>query len=908
MGGLPGPVARVRRNLLALVGVILIAGTAAFGSGLSDALSVTLVGQVDANWRGSYDILVRPMGARSGLEQTGGLVEPNFLGFTGHGGISLRQLAAIRGLPSVALAAPVSFVGYLTYLGSNPVVSLGTRPTAAALYEITVTTTSDDGTGPRLLQRQTGRVLIRPGPDCGTCVSDLGATAGDGLALSVGLPSLAVPVLAVDPDAERELLGAPGAFLAAFDRIANRGDLRADTIDPRLIAPGFDIARTTIWSVNDPSFPDPTAKKRPIVPLLVSSRVYSDLKVQLSVVQLGRPLASGGSDAKPVSEQLAEAQAAAGSGRTPIGTSTLDLGSTLRPFQETSVIVPWPGTEVSDNTPMRARWFGSLVTRLAARPSYEPRRGFRGADVTLEILPVGMVGADDSPVTPAGPDTSPSGAVGATVEVGPLPAYRVFKDYDLAVGAVKAIEGSPADSPFFYAPIGTFDPSGLDLSSNPLTYVPLGAYHPPDTTLVADPSGRPVTPRKIRPTFSQAGLVTPPPLAITDMEAAALLRGSQPIDAIRVRVAGLTNFDSAARETVESVAAQIARMGLDVDIVAGSSPQDVDIYVPSYFTGQTPPADLGWVSQQWTTLGAAERVERTFGALNTGLTWLAIVSASVFAFGLQAIDTGRRRREVAILAAIGWSRPMILRWIAAEALVGAGAIAGLALAGWLLGGRLTLALAAGGTLSLIWLVAALLGAAWAVRHSGPVQVQSGETAVGLRPDRLLRVTGLGSFALRSLVSLPARTATEVCGLGIAAAAVAMSAGEILGAAAAGGPTLLAGALAADLAPIQLALLVTSSAAALVFAVAALESRHDETARERRVLRSAGWSERQIRRAAGRARVMSAAPAAILAAALVGALATPLGLALGPTLMIALGACLAIPLLVGPATRLRRDRW
>lgn len=902
-GGLPVPVTRVRRHLLGLFAVVLIAGTAGLGSGLSDTLSVTLLGQVDANWRGSYDILVRPAGARSSLEQTGGLVEPNFLGFTGRGGISLDQVARIRALPGVDLAAPVSFVGYLTYVASNPVISLGVGPTAPTLYEITMTTTSNDGTGPRLLQRQTGRLLLGPGPACGGCVSDLGQGIGQNISLSVGLPPLAVPVLAVDPPSERSLLGASGAFLSVFDHLGDRSSLRADTLPLSLIPRGFDLAWSTIFSVNQPTFPDPTAKQRPVVPLVVSSRAYADLRVQLDVVQLGHPLASAPSPKAPLREQLDQAQAGAGSGRTEMGSSVVNLSSALRPFQATSIIVPWPGTEVSGDSPMVGRWSSSLVTRLAGRPSYSPRDRAGDSSVTLGIASVGAVAPDDSPVTSSDTVTTPSGA---TIQTGALPAYRVFRDYELAVGPVRTVEGSPADSPFYYAPIGTFDPSGLDLSTNPLSYVPLGAYHPPDTTLIAGPDGMALPPAQVLPTFSQAGIVTPPPLAITDIEAAALLRGDQPIDAIRVRVAGLAGFDAAAREKVERTAAQIAQMGLDVDVVAGSSPQGVDIYVPSYFMDQQPPADLGWVRQGWTTLGAAQRVALGFGGVNTALTWLAIVSASVFAVGLQVIDVARRRRAVATLLAIGWSRVMVLRWIMAEALVGAVLIAGLAVVGWLLGGRSTSALAVGVALALIWLGASLAGAALVVRSASPVQIQSGETAVGWRPDRLLPVSGPLGFAARSLLALPVRTAAEACGLGVAAAAVALSAGELLGAAAVVGPTLLAGAVAAELAPAQIALLAATTLSALVFAMAALLSRHDETRRERQILRSAGWPDRQIGSTARLTRLLSAVLAAGLAAILVALLASPLGLALGPTILITLLACAAIPLLVGPVTRLRKD--
>src|SRR5690606_39628348 len=97
-----------------------------------------------------------------------------------------------------------------------------------------------------------------------------------------------------------------------------------------------------------------------------------------------------------------------------------------------------------------------------------------------------------------------------------------------------------------------------------LTLARLGVYDPPNSRLVAGPVGEPVEPVEMYPTFDVTGLLQPPPLAYTDIEGAMVLRGDAPIDAIRVRVAGLSGFDAESRRRVEEVAAAIVDLGLEV--------------------------------------------------------------------------------------------------------------------------------------------------------------------------------------------------------------------------------------------------------------------------------------------------------------------------------------------------------
>ena len=61
---------------------------------------VELVGDIERAWRTPYDILVRPDGTLSALEEAEGLVRPNFVSGL-RGGITPSQLAAIRSDPDL---------------------------------------------------------------------------------------------------------------------------------------------------------------------------------------------------------------------------------------------------------------------------------------------------------------------------------------------------------------------------------------------------------------------------------------------------------------------------------------------------------------------------------------------------------------------------------------------------------------------------------------------------------------------------------------------------------------------------------------------------------------------------------------------------------------------------------------
>jgi hypothetical protein len=838
---------------------------------VADRTVFRIEGEVDANWRGAYDLLVRPPGARLGLERTNGVVEPNFISFAGSGGISLAQLDAVRRVEAVEVAAPVSFVGYVRYVPSSPVVHLPAPPSQPTLYRVSLSATTSDGVHELLVQRQEGLVLLGPGtgPQAAqSWTTNFGSISGgqrkDGtvvydLSGKVPLPAIASPIMAVDPTAEAELLGPSAAFMARLAGVAPESRTVAD-FDHESIPDTFGFARSQLRFASRSE--SDAVRDRPVVPLVVSSRIYASLGLRLEVEQVGDPLrAYPPGDA--VNEILKAALAEAGTGERSIGVSQSDLSGRLHPLQLTEVAVSWPG--VTDfETVLALSEFNDFVAGLPTRPNYNSVSGRPGSDVDLhfKVSQTGIVGPDGGP--PRG--SSNGDGLALQVTTGREAAYREFREVALAA-AKDFSPAEPGDQPFYFAPLGEFDLSRLDLPVQAVSYVPYGAYDPPQTEWLGSGLDTPPSPVQMSPTLNPAGLIMVPPLAITDLEGAVVLRGDRPIDAIRIRVSGVSGFTPDARSRIEAVAASIADLGLDVDVVAGSSPQTVEVFVPGYFVDTSEARDLGWVRQEWTTLGAAERVVRGLTSGTVEILVLGILAGLVSAAAIQVVQAATRRREIAILISSGWSQRNVWVWIMSEAALAAVVVLVLGLIAWFVaGGGALPGLAASLVATMLLIAPAMALRATKIGiTTGTIAVQGGDLN-----ERAPRVPGVGgpvSLGFRAVVSRPIRASVMVLALAGTAAALALVATVVGEAAERAGPTRLAIAVSGIIQP---SLLLTLGA--VVFAnVAALTAmwRLDNRARagEAAALIAVGWSRRQILLSRAAAGTVIALPAAGLGAIL-----------------------------------------
>lgn len=853
------------RNRLAVVGVVVLAVFAAGAGYMRDAATSQLQGSVDANWRGAFDLLVRPAGQRLNLEETGGLVEPNYLTFTGDGGITLEELAAIRSVSGVEVAAPVAMIGNMRATVGGPVVGIADLPEQPTLYEAIVRAETSDGNGQVLVQEQTGRVLLPPADPSAPRmppITDFRSSSGneDGIYISLDeLPAISSPIIGVDPIAERQLLGPSADFLVPLEEVAELPlQPTAHDFDLSRIPDAFEDQRLFIEILAlDPNSP---ATERPVIPVAVSASIYAPLTITLEVRQLGEPIPEypTGDD---VGEQLAQAAEQAGEGLGDVRSSVLDASEALRPFQAPGLLVVWPDSDAPRGSAATVGVADDLTPQLAGRPQYTSiaaRDG--GRTLAFSIAPLGWV---DSSGTSREPHETQAGILGS-VQVGIEPAYRESRAAPLPL-VEQFVPTGPLDRPFVFAPVAEFDLALLDLPDNPLNYVPLGAYATPQTRFIAGPDGEAIEPIQMTPTLNPLGFITLPPLAITDLRSAATLRGDAPIDAIRVRVAGIDRFDRAAVARVEQVGASIGSMGFDVDIVAGSSPQSVEVLIAEQ-TLEGSMANIGWVEQGWTTLGAAERAVSGLSSTNGALLALSGLTALAFAAGMLLLQRDVRASEMSVLTALGWSRWRIAGWMIGEAVWAGAIVLVIGLAAWWLAGRHGwLGLAATGALSLVFPVVSATATWTALRRgSGPLTVGSGDVAHGAA-HLIPLVRTPASYGLRAAVARPFRTAVIALALGIASAASATGMVVLSGTVASVGPTRLAEALALLLSPMQTGMLIAATSGSALLGVTLLRMDAHSRRVEMRVLVACGW-DRDNRRAMLTAnRLAIGLPGALIAA-------------------------------------------
>ncbi|WP_125776526.1 hypothetical protein [Antribacter gilvus] len=187
----PGPVARLARDRLRVAAIALLSVSTLLVAGVQTGAVHRFERTLDAEWRGAYDLLVTgpipvaehapvaeaapgaspgvsPGAAASPAEAparaagTVDLFPPNTLG--GAEGLMLEQVAAVRAVAGVEVAAPVGQVAF-PLLGSSPLyfavpIDEGTTEPNVQAYRATVRYVTDDGLGERLVDEVTVQVMV----------------------------------------------------------------------------------------------------------------------------------------------------------------------------------------------------------------------------------------------------------------------------------------------------------------------------------------------------------------------------------------------------------------------------------------------------------------------------------------------------------------------------------------------------------------------------------------------------------------------------------------------------------------------------------------------------------------------------------------------------------------------------
>ncbi|MDR3034877.1 MAG: hypothetical protein LBV78_17540, partial [Kitasatospora sp.] len=623
---------------------------------------------VTAHFGAAYQILVRPTGARTRLETETGTVQPNFLSGI-YGGISLAQDRTIKNIPGVAVAAPIAMVGYTLELAGVPVrlpAAAARYPGTRSLYRASTTWISQSGTrivqppsyvyltrNPLGLSNLTGATyetlpggsrrvvcpngLHRTGPFSASAQSDgwcwSKANGQPGLPGVTGLtarhPGLDVywqfPMLvaAVDPAAEARLDGLNRAVVAGRYLGGAQGS------GEQQVGPGGFVT----------------------VPVLAAS-------------------ASGISD-----NAVTQVQRLAG----PRSPQREDLAWITR--EATA-----PGRTVLTVRTTAQQAYRQLLTTMGghegpAGPSY------------WTVGPTSYRRNRDGSLTPLAVRNPPS--VWKAADIGYLPAPVDNEDRQYRAIRAHALLTTNYQGPFPVPQphlVGVFDPRRVR-AFDPLSRVPLGPYQPTAAAPGNAAARQALRGADLTPTMNLGGYLSQPPQLITTLAALPAWENSPyfhgvnaraPISVVRVRVAAATAPNPVSLERIREVAQQIkVHTGLDVDIVAGSSPTPTAIALPAGRFGQ-PPLRL---TEGWVKLGVAVAILTAIDKKSVVLFALILIVCALFVANSATAAVRGRRQELGVLACLGWSKPRLFAVVLGE-------LAWLGLAAGLAGGLLSLPVSA----------------------------------------------------------------------------------------------------------------------------------------------------------------------------------------------------------------------
>lgn len=742
--------------LLAVTAFVVLTGSAQ-----QSRLEVTAT--IDANYRSSYDILVRPKGSQTPLEAATGRVRPNYLSGL-YGGITTAQADAVAKIPGVEVSAPIAMIGQVLQTAEVPI-------------DVTDLVGTD---GPALLRFRTTEKTMRglaqtPGPEGYVYVStgvdlDLGS---DDLAVIEKLPNgKTVPVCRDLP-----LPGSDGSPYDAsarwsarcWDRYTGRTGMRwpykegqfvvgvqmsfpvvVAAIDPVAEAKltGVDQAMVTgrYLTIEDSS----TKSERVQVPAIASSKTFVDQIDDITVERL-RPDAitklRAGLSGAAARDMVRKAVPVSSSRYTRTAQqgheAWLDGERDGRPagFLVASAFFA-PSSVSYDRRPD-----GALVPRTRQVDPFIWRRYFFG-NVPFAAVPA------------AGSDTG-------------------YRDITSAAGGSSTMQFTPELTTY-----GTFDPTKIRAFS-PLSKLPLETYEPPAVTAGDDATSTLLKGQELDPDANPAGYVQSPPLILTTLKALPELTSTRafdwpegsktptaPISAVRVRVAGVTGADPASRERIRLTAERITQAtGLDVDITVGSSPRPTAVALPATAHGAPPLL----VTESWVEKGVAATITSAVDRKSLTL-FVLILATTALAVSISANASVRSRRtELGVLACIGWRPGLITRQVLGE-LVAVGAAAGIVGAliavpvGAAFGadvpvGRAALAVPAAIALAL------LAGLVPALRAARATPADAVRPAVTKRGRVRVRLRGPASMAANYVLRTPARAATGAIALAMGVAAL-----------------------------------------------------------------------------------------------------------------------------------------
>ncbi|MBB2483354.1 DUF4352 domain-containing protein [Bacillus sp. APMAM] len=681
------------RFILLLIGALIISSGLSYLVGLSETNKGTIVDTLQKRWSASYDIVVRPHGSRSVTEEKH-LLEPNYLSGLS-GGISMKQYEKIKALTDVEVAAPIAMIGYANYDVNLKPLTVKQK----GLYRVREQDITDNGvnkivnTVDKYFPKGNWDPMNK-GPEYGV-VDSVKNLSVFTFALLAG----------IDPEQEAKLVGLDKAVI-------KKGKSRY-----------FNDEDNSFFKKTD----DSTINEFPVI---VSNQAFVDKTNYFTIERLDLPF-----------QNSKEAETTMKTVKMNGGDKFLD---TIK------------GTVVQKYTFTGKQAF-DLFVKSTTGIDFNTGKPYYGGDASYkeygEWIVIRPSPLKYNPVTSPYPDRWPFAYEvkkhGVTDDeklsfIG-NESFRIPKTFG------KSSNNWPRIKPNW---IGFYDPSKLKISQDPTTELPMETYRPATADLVLDKNKKPVNPAKsLKPTDNPFDFLASPPVMLTTIEAAQQILGDKPISSIRVKVAGVKDLSEESQKKLEKVAKQIEdETGLITDITLGSSPQPTLTHAPA-ISGQK---EIGWLQQPWVKIGSSISIFREAKVGFSEVIGSVIVVAIIYVWASSLVSLLARRKEFAVLLAIGWRPNQLAKLLFLESVIVGSFVA---IVAWIMLGTVFIL---GNTMfspmrfiltGLFGLLIYLLGAiipAWISRNISPYEtMNTGE--ISKSSKRLLRTRGLISMAFNHLV-------------------------------------------------------------------------------------------------------------------------------------------------------------
>lgn len=779
--------------LVAVASFVVLTGTAQ-----TQRLEVTQT--LEENFRGAYDILVRPAGSTKPLEAETGQVRSAFLSGV-YGGITMEQVAQIQALGGIEAAAPIAMLG-TTYHHAHYEIDITDLLPDSERFILRYTSQVQSRNGHIELADERGFLYLTRAPfttehfeeevEGGTYSGDRNVELVDGVKRTPCFDTTSGEYSETEPwtnwdarcislanshDYYGQLHVKDGRVvlpvwmrvplqLAAIDPVAEAALLGVD----QAVTAGRYLTASDAWSHGiagdgESEIPMEYLGHPPYAPALLTNALQADYKLAFSFELLPDSATDGflatptGQDGVTPMTGIAAQRAA--DVRVIDATDLYDGFLAQNPPKETLDPELWLGTE------------GILLTKVLrpAEVEFEPGRPLR---------PV--------PVEPDRQANDPQDHPPRTA------ADTGFRKVEVAAGSsstgMSVSSGCPDPDSCWNGVLltvaGFFDPTRIQQDAK-LGSVPLEEYVTSRLVAADEASREAIGTDVLISDLNMAGYSQLPPSILISLNSLPLLQATglklpidAPVSAVRVRVAGVTGMDPTSRERVRLVAERIQQAtGLDVDIVIGSSQTRQRIELPATTLG-VPALNL---DELWSQKGTAIAVKEALDTKSLLLFGLILASSALTVAVSANAAVQARRRELGTLACLGWPPARLRGEVVLElALIGLGA----GMLGALLARPLAWALnidfdpvraAAAVPIAIVLTILAGLPATRAAGRIAPIDA--------LRPPLLQagrRSRGVSSalaLGLRQLLRRPSRLALGAVAVGIAAASITLLASIVV---------------------------------------------------------------------------------------------------------------------------------